>query len=177
MNVQKGDIIKIDNPIGAYFDRETFKNFIADDVPFYGIKNDYETELKDRVGKVLAIVTHPTTNLPVALVYVDSLNIVVAMDISGGFMSMVQQAMPSTVTEDLLKSKIVGESYSRMGIKTTICVLTMANGFEVVGTSACVDPNNFNYETGKKYAYENAFDKLYELESYQLHTTLRKLGL
>jgi hypothetical protein len=88
-------------------------------------------------------------------------------------MSMVQQAMPSTVTEDLLKSKIVGESYSRMGIKTTICVLTMANGFEVVGTSACVDPTNFNYDLGKKLAYENAFNKIYELESYQMHTALR----
>jgi hypothetical protein len=173
MNVKVGDFIKIDNPIGCYMDKEVFKEYVADDVPFYGNKQDYETELKDKVGKVLSIVLHPQSKVPVALVYVNEINTIVAMDINGGHMSMVKQSLPNTVTEELLKSKIVGESYSRMGLKTTVCVLTMANGFEVVGTSACIDPDNFNYELGKKYAFENAYNKLYELEGYLLQSQLK----
>ena len=50
----------------------------------------------------------------------------------------------------------------------TICNITMKNGFSVRGESACVDPTNFNIAIGEKYAYENAFDKIWQLEGYLL---------
>lgn len=47
-----------------------------------------------------------------------------------------------------------------IGRKTTVCVLTMDNGFEVVGTSACVDPENYDPLIGYHYALEDALKNL-----------------
>lgn len=40
--------------------------------------------------------------------------------------------------------------------KTTVCTLTLYNGFTVRGESSCVDPANFDQSLGEKYAEENA---------------------
>lgn len=56
---------------------------------------------------------------------------------------------------DLIKDK----TFMRIGKKTTICMLTLDNGFEIIGTSACVDPNNFDYSIGKSSAEEDAMYK------------------
>lgn len=50
----------------------------------------------------------------------------------------------------------------------TICIIILNSGFKVEGTSACVDPANYNKELGEKFAYENAFEKLWQLEGYSL---------
>lgn len=73
------------------------------------------------------------------------------------------------ITEQDLEELVVGEEYVRMATKVTVCVLTLANGFELVGYSACVDPSDFNVETGQKYAREHAISKLWELEGYRRH--------
>lgn len=66
-----------------------------------------------------------------------------------------------------------------MGKKTTVCLLTLDNGYEVVGTSAVVDPSNFDYEIGKKYALEDAYRKLGQIEGFimteHMHIALAKL--
>lgn len=80
--------------------------------------------------------------------------------------------MINAITEEILHDKITSTEYAPMGRKTTVCVLTLVNGFEVVGTSACVDPSNFDFEIGKKYAFEDAFNKLWELEGYRLQNDL-----
>lgn len=49
----------------------------------------------------------------------------------------------------------------------TICILETHTGFKVVGHTAPIDPKNFDVETGKEYAYQNAFDQLWELEGYK----------
>jgi hypothetical protein len=82
--------------------------------------------------------------------------------------------MENTVTENGLKEIIVKTEYARIGVKTTICCLTLKNGFEIIGQSACVDPKNFNKELGEKYSYEQAFNKLWELEGYKLQCELNK---
>jgi hypothetical protein len=51
---------------------------------------------------------------------------------------------------------------------TTVCQIFMENGYVVLGTSACVDPNNFSAATGEKYAFEDAVNKLWPLEGYLL---------
>ena len=51
---------------------------------------------------------------------------------------------------------------------TTICQLFIKNGYVVIGTSACVDPKNYNQAVGEKFAFENAIDKLWPLEGYLL---------
>lgn len=78
--------------------------------------------------------------------------------------------MANTVTEQGLMRLIIKEAYVQVGQKTTICCLTLKNGFEVIGESACVDPANFNEELGRKYSHERAFNKLWELEGYRLQS-------
>ena len=50
--------------------------------------------------------------------------------------------------------------YHVIGKKTTICLITTYNGFEIVGTSACVNPKDFDKELGEKYALEDAKNNL-----------------
>jgi hypothetical protein len=50
----------------------------------------------------------------------------------------------------------------------TICVLVLKNGFTVTGESACVSPENFNEELGRKNARQKAVDKIWMLEGYLL---------
>ena len=56
----------------------------------------------------------------------------------------------------------------------TFCVLTLEGGFTVTGESACVSPENFNAEIGRKVARDNAVDKMWPLFGYELHTRLRR---
>lgn len=83
--------------------------------------------------------------------------------------------MRNMVTEDYIKSRIANVSYSVLPDTTvTICMITLKNGYSVRGESACVDPNEFNKEKGEKYAYENAFNKIWPLEGYLLKEEMSK---
>jgi hypothetical protein len=50
----------------------------------------------------------------------------------------------------------------------TFCVLVLKNGFTVTGESACVSPENFDAELGRKIARGNAVGKIWGLEGYLL---------
>ena len=50
----------------------------------------------------------------------------------------------------------------------TFCVLVLQNGFKVIGDSACVSPENFDAELGRKYAREKAISKMWEPMGYAL---------
>jgi hypothetical protein len=54
------------------------------------------------------------------------------------------------------------------GTTTTVCLLTLRNGFGVVGESACVSAENFDEAIGQKIAFNNARDKIWLLEGYLL---------
>ena len=56
----------------------------------------------------------------------------------------------------------------------TFCVLTIRNGFTVTGESACVSPENFDAELGKKIARANAVQKVWPLMGYALKERLNK---
>lgn len=75
--------------------------------------------------------------------------------------------MNNMVTEELIKSKIKNVTYTRIQDTTvTICNLILENGFSVRGESACVDHDNFDEKIGETLAYENAFNKIWQLEGY-----------
>lgn len=78
----------------------------------------------------------------------------------------------NTITIEKILGLIDTEEYHRMGKKTTICLLTLENGFEVVGYSGCVDPANYDEIIGKKIAKDNAVNKIWELEGYKLQSDL-----
>ena len=59
----------------------------------------------------------------------------------------------------------------------TFCVLILKNGFTVTGESACASPENFDAEIGKKIAYENARNKIWQLEGYLLKEKLYQAEL
>lgn len=58
----------------------------------------------------------------------------------------------------------------------TFCVLVLRNGFTVTGEGACVSPENFNAEIGRKIARENAVAKVWPLMGYELRSKLAALG-
>ncbi len=58
------------------------------------------------------------------------------------------------------------------GTMLTVCCLTLVNGFNVVGCSACASPENFNQEIGEKLAFEDARNKVWGLEGYLLKQKL-----
>lgn len=85
--------------------------------------------------------------------------------------------MTNTVTLNGILDKIKGATYTLLpNGRTTICQLTMENGFTVEGKSACVAAANYNRALGEKYAYEDALNNCWQLEGYllaeQLHRTI-----
>ena len=54
----------------------------------------------------------------------------------------------------------------------TFCVLVLRNGFTVTGESACVSPENFDAEIGRRVARENAISKMWTLLGYALKDKL-----
>lgn len=74
-----------------------------------------------------------------------------------------------TVTPEQLKDVIVGCTYTVLPNKrTTVCQLTLKNGYTVEGYSACVDARNFNKELGEKYSREQAEEKIWPLLGFLL---------
>lgn len=95
------------------------------------------------------------------------------------------------ITPGMIEGQIVGEAYvrgheasekfltgqyaelseSRLAC-LTICLLVLKNGFIVVGESSCVDTANFDADLGRKYAREQAVEKIWPLMGYQLKSRL-----
>ena len=83
--------------------------------------------------------------------------------------------MRTRVTDEYLQKRIKSIDYLRIPESTvTICHMVMLNGFSVRGESACVDADNFEEAVGRKIAYDNAFDKLWQLEGYLLAEQLHE---
>nr|WP_312275372.1 Gp49 family protein [Moraxella sp. CTOTU46711] len=76
------------------------------------------------------------------------------------------------LTKDFLESEIGNVEYVRIGEKTTHCTITTKSGFTFTGESACVDPNNFDQKIGEKFAYEQAFEKMWMPYGFWLHKAL-----
>lgn len=79
----------------------------------------------------------------------------------------------NSVSKAGIQNKIKDVQYIVLPNTTvTICNITLGNGFSVRGESACVDPAMFNEAIGKQIAYDNAFDKIWQLEGYLLKEKL-----
>lgn len=66
------------------------------------------------------------------------------------------------------------EFFNPQGSTLTICILTLTNGCEVVGTSNVINPANNNVLMDKEAARANAKYKIWELEGYALKRDLNK---
>lgn len=77
--------------------------------------------------------------------------------------------MRDKITPEDIEAIIKKEQYYVFpGTTLTICCLTLENGFNVTGESACINAEYFNVEIGRKYARKQAFDKIWQLEGYLL---------
>ena len=52
--------------------------------------------------------------------------------------------------------------------RTTICMLTLDNGYTVNGQSACVCAENFDEELGRKFSMDAAREKIWPLLGFRL---------
>ena len=77
------------------------------------------------------------------------------------------------ITPERLEVVIKSEQFHVFPDTTfTTCLLTLANGYTVLGESACASPENFNAELGRKIARDNARNKIWQLEGYLLKQRL-----
>ena len=83
---------------------------------------------------------------------------------------------PNTVTKDQLDDLIARSEVTskKMGRKTTVVCLILPNGFEVVESSGCVDPDNYSHEQGVEVCMKRIVDKLWLLEGYALQLELEQ---
>ena len=73
------------------------------------------------------------------------------------------------VTIEQIKAKIKSESYLVLPDgRTTLCMLTLENGYTIKGLSACVDPAEFDLSYGRQYALQDAINQVWPLEGYLL---------
>lgn len=79
------------------------------------------------------------------------------------------------VTKEQIEDRIADIAFMRLGehllssgVTATLCTLTLDNGFSVRGESACVDPKNYDREIGERFAYDDAFRKLWPFFGFLL---------
>lgn len=81
-------------------------------------------------------------------------------------------AAPRLTPADI-DAQILVEQYHRFpGSTLTVCVLTLRNGFMVVGESAAASAANYDEAIGKRIARVNARSKIWALEGYLLRSKL-----
>lgn len=61
--------------------------------------------------------------------------------------------------------------------KCTMVSVKLKNGFIITESSACVDPANYDVETGFNICMDRIANKLWELEGYALQKKLYEEGL
>lgn len=77
-------------------------------------------------------------------------------------------AAPSVTIDDVMAA-IKSETYTVLpNGRTTICQLTLDNGFTVEGQSACVSIENFDPVKGNHYARGRAIDEVWKLLGFRL---------
>ncbi len=56
----------------------------------------------------------------------------------------------------------------KLGNKTTVVALTMPNGFVIVESSSCVDPDNYDHDLGVSICIKRIKDIIWKVEGYRL---------
>lgn len=81
------------------------------------------------------------------------------------------------VTEQAVENNIAKCDFHVFpGTTVTVCCLTLRNGFNVVGSSACVHPANFDRELGERIARDKAVNHVWELLGFKLREVLSTVG-
>ncbi len=93
------------------------------------------------------------------------------------YLAYLTAADAISCTGDCEGESLVIEIHPTSGLPTeldllTLCIITMQNGFTVIGKSAPASAANFDPEKGRLFAYEDAIRQLWPLEGYALREKL-----
>jgi len=83
---------------------------------------------------------------------------------------LVTKPNQSTITDEMVDDFIVRENVYTLGGKTTVVIITLANGFELTESSSCVDPANYSEEIGRRICVERIRDRVWHLLGFLLQT-------
>lgn len=75
-----------------------------------------------------------------------------------------------TITQENVESFIAKTEISTMGDKTTVVQATLVNGFIIVESSSCMDPENYNESIGAEICVQKIVDKVWNLLGFLLQT-------
>lgn len=89
---------------------------------------------------------------------------------------VLKSAPAPRVTEESIKAKIAKVDYL-IHDQMTICFITMQNGWMSVGHSKPASAANYDEGVGYRYAYDNAFKPLWQLEGYLLVDMLYRASI
>lgn len=76
----------------------------------------------------------------------------------------------SKITQGMVDGFILNIEAKKFGEKNTVVVATLANGFEIVESSSCVDPENFSMEIGTQICVDRIKNKVWHLLGFLLQT-------
>lgn len=79
---------------------------------------------------------------------------------------------PRVTPERIQEVQVQREYAVFAGSTLTVCVITLRNGFTVVGKSACASLENFNKDLGERIARADAERQIWALEGYALRERL-----
>lgn len=77
-----------------------------------------------------------------------------------------------SISQEMVDNFIKEVEVSTLGEKTTLVRVTLVNGFEIIESSACVDPKNYNEELGKEVCMNKIKDKIWMLLGFLLQTAV-----
>jgi hypothetical protein len=83
------------------------------------------------------------------------------------------------ITPEHIEAILSGSKFQvgKLGEKTTVLTTILPSGFELVVTSSCVDPGNYDQDIGVENCKQKVVDKLYELEGYRLQDDLYRQAM
>lgn len=73
------------------------------------------------------------------------------------------------LTPEILEGLVAETTFFTHGT-LTLAVCDLTNGAQVIGQSNCIDPANYDAETGRHFARSDAVEKLWQLEGYAVKT-------
>lgn len=79
---------------------------------------------------------------------------------------------PTAVTQERIDALFAAATFedAKMGKKTTVVVMTLPNGFELVESSACVSPDNYDHAVGVEICKRQLKNAIWAYEGYLLQS-------
>lgn len=80
-----------------------------------------------------------------------------------------------SISQEMVDDFIAAKEVSTLGSKCTVVRATLRNGFELVESSACVSPENYDEKLGAEICMEKIKDKVWFLLGFLLQTGVNGL--